>query len=178
MTGSFRSVDYYMRNHLGEPMIRHRALIWPPGVSGLPAWGTYTQPYDSKALDQFPGHKYDAEASLKYFGARYYQPGTSRWISPDGIMPQPYDPQSLNKYAYVRNDPVNLVDPDGQFFVMVTSLLSFFRGPDTTVTVTASLDAADYYWGGWTATSASMYGMLIDAAFKQSAQMGKRAASH
>ncbi len=28
-------------------------------------------------------------------------------------MERPYDPESLNKYAYVRNDPVNYIDPDG-----------------------------------------------------------------
>jgi RHS repeat-associated protein len=57
---------------------------------------------------------------LDYFGARYYwnHEGlyfTERWISPDPVMATPYDPPQLNKYSYVRSDPVNLVDPDGQF---------------------------------------------------------------
>ena len=37
-----------------------------------------------------------------------------RWISADSVLAQPYDPPSLNKYAYVRNDPVNWIDPDGK----------------------------------------------------------------
>jgi hypothetical protein len=37
-----------------------------------------------------------------------------RWISPDPVTDHVYDPESLNKYSYVRNDPVNLVDPDGR----------------------------------------------------------------
>lgn len=39
-----------------------------------------------------------------------------RWISADPVTVNIYDPQSLNKYTYVRNDPVNLVDQDGQLF--------------------------------------------------------------
>jgi RHS repeat-associated protein len=54
---------------------------------------------------------------LDYFGARYYDGSaynaTFRWISADSLAAHTYDPPSLNKYAYVRNDPVNLVDPDG-----------------------------------------------------------------
>jgi hypothetical protein len=37
-----------------------------------------------------------------------------RWISADSVTPRVYDPPSLNKYTFVRNDPVNLVDPDGR----------------------------------------------------------------
>ena len=37
-----------------------------------------------------------------------------RWISADPVTANIYDPQSLNKYTFVRNDPVNLVDPDGR----------------------------------------------------------------
>jgi hypothetical protein len=51
---------------------------------------------------------------MKDFGARYYGPGIQRWQSADSVMAHPYDPQSLNKYAYVRNDPVNWVDRDGR----------------------------------------------------------------
>ena len=55
--------------------------------------------------------------NLDYFGARYYDGSaynaTYRWISADPITAHIYDPPSLNKYAYCRDDPVNLVDPDG-----------------------------------------------------------------
>ncbi|MFA5373957.1 MAG: RHS repeat-associated core domain-containing protein, partial [Candidatus Omnitrophota bacterium] len=36
-----------------------------------------------------------------------------RFISPDTIVQSPYDPQSLNRYAYCRNNPIILVDPTG-----------------------------------------------------------------
>lgn len=46
-------------------------------------------------------------------GARYYDPQLRRFITPDTIVQSPYDPQSLNRYAYVRNNPVKYVDPSG-----------------------------------------------------------------
>lgn len=46
-----------------------------------------------------------------YYGAR----PTHHWISEDCLAARIYDPLSLNKYSYVRNDPVNYIDPDGRF---------------------------------------------------------------
>jgi uncharacterized protein RhaS with RHS repeats len=51
---------------------------------------------------------------LHYNLARYYDPAISRWAAADSVTAQVYDPQALNKYAYVRNDPINSVDPDGR----------------------------------------------------------------
>ena len=68
----------------------------------------------------FTGKEHDAESGLDSFGARYYQAQTGRWLLPDWSatpVPVPYavfsNPQSLNLYTYVGNNPVNAVDPDG-----------------------------------------------------------------
>ncbi len=45
--------------------------------------------------------------------ARYYDPGVGRFITPDTVVQDSYDPQSLNRYTYVRNNPINLIDPLG-----------------------------------------------------------------
>jgi hypothetical protein len=37
----------------------------------------------------------------------------NRWTSPDSIIPNTYDPQSYDRYAYVRNNPINYTDPSG-----------------------------------------------------------------
>jgi RHS repeat-associated protein len=62
----------------------------------------------------------DPETGLDYFGARYYSSGTARWMLPDwSAVPEalPYadmgNPQSLNLYTYVGNNPINGVDADG-----------------------------------------------------------------
>ena len=61
----------------------------------------------------FTGQKQDASAGLMYYGARYYDPGLGRFTQPDTIVPNAMDPQSLNRYSYVSNNPVNFVDPTG-----------------------------------------------------------------
>jgi len=48
-----------------------------------------------------------------FFQARYYSPAVGRFLSADTIVPDPSNPQSLNRYAYVLNDPVKYTDPTG-----------------------------------------------------------------
>jgi hypothetical protein len=39
----------------------------------------------------------------------------NRWLSPDTIVPDLANPQSLNRYSYVNNRPLNFTDPTGHF---------------------------------------------------------------
>ncbi len=66
------------------------------------------------------GKERDAESGNDYFGARYYASSMGRFMSPDWSAkeePVPYakldDPQTLNLYQYVRNNPLSRVDADG-----------------------------------------------------------------
>jgi RHS repeat-associated protein len=70
--------------------------------------------------EKFTSKERDAETGLDYFGARYYSMAQGRFTSPDWSEkpePVPYaslaDPQTLNHYTYVRNNPLSLMDPDG-----------------------------------------------------------------
>ena len=51
--------------------------------------------------------------SLMFYQARYYSPYLNRLIQPDTIVPDPADPQSLNRYSYVLNNPLRYRDPTG-----------------------------------------------------------------
>jgi hypothetical protein len=55
---------------------------------------------------------------LLFYHARYYHPYLNRWISPDTIIPNPANPQSLNRYSYVYNRPLVYVDPDGHIAII------------------------------------------------------------
>ena len=81
----------------------------------------------------FTSKERDAETGLDFFESRYYSAAQGRFTSPDefkgGFLdafsgqhafqpgPLPYadlsDPQTLNKYSYVRNNPLRYTDPDG-----------------------------------------------------------------
>jgi len=68
----------------------------------------------------FTGHRHNntgvyptQNVGLIYMNARYYLPEVGRFISPDTIVPEPGNPQSFNRYSYVRNSPLNFTDPTG-----------------------------------------------------------------
>jgi RHS repeat-associated protein len=76
--------------------------------------------YDGRVRCRYTGKERDAESGLDYFGARYYASSMGRWMSPDWAdKPEavPYsqldNPQSLNLYGYVNNNPLSKADPDG-----------------------------------------------------------------
>ena len=88
---------------------------------GDPAVQRYT-PYGetrgSEAVDvpyQFTGQRNEDAIGLYHYGARWYDPALGRFIQADTIVPQPEDPQSLNRYTYVYNNPLKYTDPTGHY---------------------------------------------------------------
>jgi len=76
--------------------------------------------YDEGIGSRSTGKERDAESGNDYMFARYYNSATGRFLSPDWSAkedPVPYakldNPQSLNLYSYVYNNPVGKADPDG-----------------------------------------------------------------
>lgn len=84
--------------------------------------------YDStprfvRCASKFTAKERDTESGNDYFGARYYSSAMGRFMSPDyssdddGPQTVPYadleNPQSLNLYGYLTNNPMSLTDPNG-----------------------------------------------------------------
>uniref|UniRef100_A0A831UGN7 RHS repeat protein n=1 Tax=Geobacter metallireducens TaxID=28232 RepID=A0A831UGN7_GEOME len=59
----------------------------------------------------YTGREWDKETGLYYYRARYYDPIEGRFIQKDPIG---FKGGDVNLYAYVQNNPINLVDPSGQ----------------------------------------------------------------
>jgi len=70
-------------------------------------WGTTPTTY------RYTGQREQAELGLYYYGARWYDPYTARFTQPDTIVPDPEDPQQLNRFSYVGNNSLRYVDPSG-----------------------------------------------------------------
>jgi RHS repeat-associated protein len=67
---------------------------------------------------KFTGQIEDASTALNgaplyWYGSRAYDPALGRFVCPDTIVPRPGDPQSLNRYSYVLNNPLKYRDPSG-----------------------------------------------------------------
>ncbi|KAL7931743.1 hypothetical protein V8C35DRAFT_329398 [Trichoderma chlorosporum] len=61
------------------------------------------------AVYRYASYERDQETGLYHVGHRYYAPWLGRWISPDPIGTA----DGLNRYAYVGNNPIMFVDPEG-----------------------------------------------------------------
>jgi RHS repeat-associated protein len=62
---------------------------------------------------KFTGYQRDVESGNDYAIFRHHVPRLGRFSSPDPLHGSVDDPQSLNRFAYVRNDPINFIDPLG-----------------------------------------------------------------
>ena len=66
---------------------------------------------------KFTGQTEDETAGLYWYASRAYDPAIGRFVSPDPIVPAPGNPQSLNRYSYVYNNPLKYTDPTGHYSV-------------------------------------------------------------
>ncbi len=123
--------------------------------------------YTPYGVDRDPGthlntdHKFtsqieDGSIGLYWYASRAYDPMLGRFTAPDTVVPGAGNPQALNRYSYVLNNPLKFMDPSGHamhFFhpegedVLVVSeaegffkgLAETFGGPGMTVTASAHL---------------------------------------
>jgi len=116
---------FYHRDHLGSPRVI-------TDVSGTVVSQHHFMPFgDEKPMPtrvssntkMFTGHERDIESAssdnpdgLDYMMARYYSSSLGRFmeVDPSGRGVQPTNPQSWNRYVYARNNPLLLIDPDGE----------------------------------------------------------------
>jgi len=75
-------------------------------------WGSLRSGNVSETTLNYTGQKRDG-TGLLYYGARYYDPALGRFLSPDSIGTNLANPQTLNRYSYVGNNPLNRTDPTG-----------------------------------------------------------------
>jgi RHS repeat-associated protein len=70
----------------------------------------------NRVWPRYTGKERDTESGLDYFGARYLGSSMGRFMSPDSFGGHLEDPQTLNRYSYVGNNPLSRTDPDGHDF--------------------------------------------------------------
>ena len=55
---------------------------------------------------RFTGQRWDSGTALYFYQSRWYDPLIGRFLAADTIVPQPQNPQNLNRYSYVGNQPL------------------------------------------------------------------------
>ena len=127
----------YLVNSIHSPNIINETYWYHPDHLGSSSWITYSDgsavqhlhylPWGENFVDQrsstFDGVRYtfsakekDAETGYSYFGSRYYNSDLSIWLSVD---PQAAKYPSLSPYVYCADNPVKLVDPNGEEVVII-----------------------------------------------------------
>ncbi len=102
---------YYHPDHLGSTtLVTNQSGDAVEDNVYLPYGDIYSGSANSRYL--FTGKEEDRGTGFDYFGARYYSSQFMHFLQPD-VVKKVYDPQNLNPYAYVLNNPYKYTDPDG-----------------------------------------------------------------
>jgi len=64
---------------------------------------------------RFTGQREEVSLGFYDYGARPYDPTLGRFLQADTIVPEPGNPQSLNRYSYVLGNPLRYTDPSGRY---------------------------------------------------------------
>jgi RHS repeat-associated protein len=108
---------YILSDHLGSTSLltTSNGSVVPGSDTWYLPFGGYRGATPTQTITDrdYTGQRENLEIGLLYYNARYYAPNTNRWISPDSIVPDPTNPQSYNRYSYVRNRSLNMTDPTG-----------------------------------------------------------------
>ena len=111
------STLYYMlKDHLGSA-----SLVTTASGTTVPGADTRYYPFgearfstSSMITDKlFTGQRQIAELGIYHYGARFYSPKLGRFLSADTIVPSYANPQNLNRFSYVLNNPLKYIDPTG-----------------------------------------------------------------
>jgi RHS repeat-associated protein len=117
VSGSGAGVVYYLHgDHLGSASVTTDASGAKVGeLRYYPYGGTRYIGGVTRTDRRFTGQIEDAAIGLYFYNARFYDPYLGRFISADTVVPEPGNPQSLNRFSYVGNNPLKYVDPSGHF---------------------------------------------------------------
>jgi RHS repeat-associated protein len=112
------TIYYYVSDHLGTARVVTSASGVVLDDSDFYPFGAERSYLSSSGNSyKFTGKERDSESGLDNFGARYNSSSMGRFMTPDPLLNsgRPWEPQSWNRYAYARNNPLNIIDPTGLY---------------------------------------------------------------
>ncbi|MEG6550614.1 RHS repeat-associated core domain-containing protein [Desulfocurvibacter africanus] len=125
-----QGIFYFHKDHLGSSTLMTDSAKNVIEKSGYMPFGQTRYHQGTNATNyKFTDQELDPETGLYYYDARYYDPVAGRFISPDLLLPDMFDPQQLNRFAYCRNNPLIYTDPTGHSSVIYGGNLEIGNPP-------------------------------------------------
>jgi len=109
-TGEDQKIYYFINDHLGTPqkLLNENAdVVWNADYKPFGEADVNVNTFENRF--RLPGQYFDDETGLHYNYYRYYDPNLGRYLNVDPIGLY----GGINLFAYVLNDPINIVDPLG-----------------------------------------------------------------
>ncbi len=108
------NVLYYHSDHLGSTsVVTDASGVKVEDVNYLPFGKVNLDSGSVSVSHKYTGQEQDSETGLSNYNARLYDSELGRFLSPDTIVSDPENPQNLNRYSYVYNNPLSYTDPTG-----------------------------------------------------------------
>ncbi len=138
-TEDSRTTRYLFHDHLGSidaitddqggNVVYQSFNAWGERRSGI----DWTQPIALAQLNPitsitdrgFTGHEMLDEVGLIHMNGRIYDPLMARFVQADPFVEDPTNSQSLNRYSYVWNNPLNATDPSGHFVSLLVGAILY-----------------------------------------------------
>ena len=111
---------YYLTNYRGDVLALTDENGEIVAAYTYDAWGNIlTQDGEIASINpyRYAGYRFDEQTKLYYLMARYYNPDTGVFMSLDPMRGDTMNPITMNGYNYANNNPVMMVDPDGNIAV-------------------------------------------------------------
>jgi RHS repeat-associated protein len=106
--------SFYSRDALGSTSELTDASGVTQASYSYDPWGQVLASFDTTPnRRRFTGHYSDTETGLQFFGARYYDETTGRFLSQDSYLGEGDNPATLHRYQYALANPLRYVDPTG-----------------------------------------------------------------
>lgn len=177
--------EFLHSDQLGSVVLTTNATGQTASVVDYSAFGMGVSGGSAPSPFTFNGHRQDS-SDLIFMQSRYYDPVLGRFLQPDSIVPDPRNPQALNRYAFAYNNPVANSDPTGHAPVAAAIIAATIVSAQATTTIVvvawigAGLSVAGYFAqdpylaaaggillgfaGGWVGPTPGWGGGLVGAA--------------
>lgn len=127
---------HYITDPLGTPLRAVNHTGESVAVMAYDEFGVPATTGNQHAAFGFTGYENDPVSGMMYAKARYYNPGTGRFISQDAVMGALLVPEAFNGYLYATNRPTRYTDKNGLFLnVLVGAIVGTVVNVVSTVAV-------------------------------------------